>query len=121
MRKNIVKVLSTALISLSLCSVPASAGTWDKQYKDRKYGQKFDWYYKDDYGHYVNGWQYIDGEWYWFDMGNVLFQGGWFNEGTGWYYANADGSMAHDCYKSGVWIDSNGHSSYYPEGRGRAY
>jgi len=53
-----------------------SDGTW-------KYGEN---------GHYISGWEQIDGLWYLFDL-NSIMQSSWKQEDNKWYYLGSDGAM----------------------------
>ena len=67
---------------LSINTVKLKLG-WN-QTKDGK------WRYCDDNGKALSKWQYIDGEWYWFDKS--IMQTGWQYLGN-WYYLNSSGQM----------------------------
>ncbi len=131
MRKNIVKVLSTALLSFSLFSIPASANTWTSV-EDSTDSGTYWWYNVDDYGNTLkNQWYYENGNWYylqssgamaWTDCNSFYDYGvlTYTNVGTGYrindklYFFDKDGHMLHDCYAYSdvygvkLYIDSNG-------------
>ena len=56
------------------------------------------WYYYDNKGNAVTGWQKIDKEWYFFDK-NGAMQTGWTKDSDKWYYLQKNGKMASD-----VWL-----------------
>jgi len=70
MRKTMTKILSAVLISFSLFSVNAYAGTWIKHQGD---GANINgvylggWEYQNDDGTSAAGWKYINNNWYYFD------------------------------------------------------
>lgn len=68
---------------LSINTMKLESG-WN-QTKDGK------WRYCDDNGKVLSKWQYIDGEWYWFDKS--IIQTGWQYLGGNWYYLNSSGQM----------------------------
>ncbi|MDD6789258.1 MAG: GH25 family lysozyme [Lachnospira sp.] len=51
------------------------------------------WRYKKTDGTFCTGWQYIDGNWYWFDDSGCR-QTGWLKQETEVYYLKNDGRMA---------------------------
>ena len=53
MRKNIVKVLSAALVSCGLFAIPVNAGTWKPDQGNNC------WSYVKDDGTLATGWNYI--------------------------------------------------------------
>ena len=65
MKKNLLKILSTLLISCNLFAVPASANTWHKLIGYN--GDSVTWRMCDDNGVGINGWYQENGEWYYFD------------------------------------------------------
>ncbi|MGG3564910.1 S8 family serine peptidase [Neobacillus rhizosphaerae] len=88
------------------------------------------WYYFNDQGNLVTGWQNIGGKWYYFDGNNVMITG-WLQLGTTWYYLESSGAMKTGWLKSGSswyflessgtmktgWLKS-GSSWYYLNGSG---
>ncbi|MEH7302051.1 S8 family serine peptidase, partial [Neobacillus drentensis] len=58
------------------------------------------WYYFDDKGYLVTGWQNIGGKWYYFDRNNVMITG-WMQLGATWYYLQSSGAMKTGWLKSG--------------------
>jgi len=68
------------------------------------------WYYFDDKGYLVTGWQNIGGKWYYFDRNNVMITG-WMQLGATWYYLQSSGAMKTGWLKSGsswYFLESNG-------------
>ena len=49
------------------------------------------WYYFNKSGVAAQGWQKVDGYWYFFRI--CAMQTGWLYDGGKWYYLNADGKM----------------------------
>lgn len=117
MKSKITRILSTALIAMSLSAVPASANTW---IPDQGYTC---WSYEFDDGTLATGWQLIDGKWYHFDEvpdyenhKNYCHRPGFYYEGDKTYYFKEDFSMAQNewipwSYRNGyseAWADSTG-------------
>ena len=127
MAKN--KFLLIALVGLvsSLVIIPANAGTWYRHQAD-----SFDYEYQYDDGTWAKGWNYIGGEWYYFDdyLGTTYYNPlcEWNNtigsyigcdspitiDGKS-YYFDKEGHLLHDCFiiqgsgRFQYWLDSNGH------------
>lgn len=80
-------VLSVGTLFSGTCSYGVSA-EWDTS------GGK--WYYLDEDGDKVTGFQEIDGETYYFGKDGVM-KTGWIYSGDDKYYYKKDGSMAKDC------------------------
>ena len=58
------------------------------------------WYYLNNQGAMVSGWQKIDNQWYYFDADGIM-QTGWHWLGGYWYYFPASGAMATGWLKDG--------------------
>lgn len=74
------------------------------------------------------GWQYKNGEWYYYYDNGKLFTNGWIQDSVGWCYATADGTLlkngwakdssgwcwlnASGYWEKGKWIHSNGEWYY---------
>lgn len=122
MNKNIIKILSTTLISCSLFCIPANA-EW-------KYDSTGWWYTENN--NYATGWRLIGGEWYYFKEDGYMASSTYceFNNATGsyspgspiecngnYYYFDKDGHMLHDCFiiegsgRFQTWLDNNGKST----------
>lgn len=61
----------------------------------------------------VTGWQYIGGHWFYFNPDSDGYKGlmkraCWANIGGNWYYFYYDGTMAHNTYINGYYVNSNG-------------
>ena len=115
MKKKILKVLSAALISLSLFSIPASANTWF-EYKDYN-GNRITWGMYDDNGQWPKGWYQENGKWYYFLGQGLAAQGLQTIDGKDYYFDNINCDMKHDQYvkvgygKYGMWYWTNSDGS----------
>ena len=75
-------------------------GKWDSDSKGK-------WYTKPD-GTYAVGWEFIDGEWYYFNRDGYMHTG-WKQIAGIWYVLDSDGKMLHDTWYQGIYyLDSNG-------------
>ena len=114
MKKKMLKVLSSVLVSCGLFVIPVNAGTWKP---DQGYNC---WSYVKDDGTLATGWNYIDGNWYYFNeqIDNENFKNycylnhncSWDNELGSYigakgecinnktYFFDSNGHMLHDCY-----------------------
>ena len=116
MKKKLLKVLSTLLISCNLFAVPASANTW---YKSIGYnGDSITWQMYDDNGERINGWYQENGEWYYFNYGTAV-TGLQTIDGKNYYFDRITCQMKHDQYVktyeySAVlsYAESDGHINY---------
>ena len=139
MKKRLLKVLSAALVSCGLFTIPVNAGTWKPDQGNNC------WSYVKDDGTLATGWNYIDGNWYYFNeqIDNENFKNycylnhncSWDNElgsyigvkgeciNNNTYYFDSNGHMLHDCYIIDesyhcvkYWLNKDGISDYcgYP-------
>ena len=115
MKNKMLKVLSTALISLSLFSIPASANTWF-EYEDYN-GNRITWGMYDDNGQWPKGWYQENGKWYYFLGQGLAAQGLQTIDGKDYYFDNINCDMKHDQYvkvgygKYGMWYWTNSDGS----------
>ena len=115
MKKKMLKVLSSALVSLSLFSIPASANTWF-EYKDYN-GNRITWGMYDDNGQWPQGWYQENGKWYYFLGQGLATQGLQTIDGKDYYFDNINCDMKHDQYvkvgygKYGMWYWTNSDGS----------
>ena len=115
MKKKMLKVLSAALVSLSLFSIPASANTWF-EYKDYN-GNRITWGMYDDNGQWPQGWYQENGKWYYFLGQGLAAQGLQTIDGKDYYFDNINCDMKHDQYvkvgygKYGMWYWTNSDGS----------
>jgi N-acetylmuramoyl-L-alanine amidase CwlA len=65
------------------------------------------WYYCNDNGATLTGWQQIDGEWYYLNTDGSMLTG-WIKDNNKDYLCYSNGSMAHDCDLYGYHFDING-------------
>ena len=125
MKKKLLKVLSTLLISCNLFVVPASANTWviAHQYPgfDLNGNHICDWKYKHDDGSYAVGWEFIDDNWYYFDPTNGLAYTNLHTiNGQDYFFDTFNCDMKHDQYvrigsgrhSAMAWACSDGHIDY---------
>lgn len=61
----------------------------------------------------VTGWKYINGDWFYFNTNSDGYKGAmkracWAYIGGKWYYFYYDGTMAHNTYIDGYYVDSSG-------------
>lgn len=61
----------------------------------------------------VIGWQYIDGDWFYFNPNSDGYKGAmkracWDYIDGNWYYFYYDGTMAHNTYIDGYYVNSSG-------------
>lgn len=113
MKKKKLKTLSALAIGLSLFSIKANAGTWEKhQYCPPGEVYLGMWHYTYSDGTFAQpGWNYIDGEWYYFDdicFGTV--DGLQTINGKDYYFDIYTKAMAHDKY---VKIGGGRYGAYY--------
>ena len=116
MKKNLLKILSTLLISCNLFAVPANANTWHKLIGYN--GDSITWQMYDDNGERINGWYQENGEWYYFDYGTAV-TGLQTIDGKNYYFDRVTCQMKHDQYVktyeySAVlsYAESDGHINY---------
>ena len=128
MKKKLLKVLSTLLISCNLFVVPASANTWHRITNGDI--DNPNWYMTDDYGNVLKSQWYFDNyNWYYLSNNGVMLKNqycsynniaGMYLDGNGTeingkiYFFDENGHMLHDCYVSQgsghfkCWINSDG-------------
>ena len=115
MKKKMLKVLSAALVSCGLFSIPASANTWF-EYKDYN-GNRITWGMYDDNGQWPQGWYQENGKWYSFTGQGLAAQGLQTLDGKDYYFDNINCDMKHDQYvkvgygKYGMWYWTNSDGS----------
>ena len=91
--------------SSSQATYSKSSGSWIKS------GSR--WWYKHSDGSYTtNGWEKINGTWYYFDSEGWMKTGwmktGWIKESGNWYYLDDSGAMKTGwCWVSGSWYYLN--------------
>ncbi len=51
------------------------------------------WYYFNNKGYIVTGWQKLDGTWYYLNPSNGIMMTGWQAINGKWYYMNGSGEM----------------------------
>lgn len=121
MKKKLTKILSAALVSVSLFSIPASANTWF-EYKDSN-GYRITWGMYDDNGQWPQGWYQENGKWYYFPGQGLAAQGLQTIDGQDYYFDPYNCDMKHDQYvvigrgnhAPAVWAESDGHLNYSKE------
>ena len=113
MKKNLLKILSTLLISCNLFAVPASANTWNQTNDEYKM-----WFLVDDNGmDYDCGWYFENGKWYYIQGQGFAAQGLQTIDGKDYYFDNINCDMKHDqyvkvgCGKYGMWYWTNSDGS----------
>ena len=117
MKKKLLKVLSTLLISCNLFAIPASANTWF-EYKDYN-GNRITWGMYDDNGQWPKGWYQENGNWYYFPGQGLAATGLRTIDGKDYYFDRVTCQMKHDQYVktyeySAVlsYAESDGHINY---------
>ena len=116
MKKNLLKILSTLLISCNLFAIPASANTWHKIISYN--GDRVEWKLYDDNGEIIDGWYQENGEWYYLNCG-IAVTGLLTIDGKDYYFDRITCQMKHDQYVktyecSAVlsYAESDGHINY---------
>lgn len=67
-----------------------------------------EFYYFDEDGWMITGWQKISGEWYYFDVSGKMMTG-WILDSEKWYYLTPSGSMlSNTITPDGYWVGSDG-------------
>lgn len=64
------------------------------------------WYYFDENGYMAAGWVNVDGTYYYMNDSGVMQAGKWIKDNDKWYYLNDDGSMAVNTWEQlgGYWF-----------------
>ena len=118
MKKKLLKILSTLLISCNLFAIPASANTWF-EYKDYN-GNRITWGMYDDNGQWPQGWYQENGKWYYFPGQGLAAQRLQTIDGQDYYFDPYNCDMKHDEYvrigsgrhSAMAWACSDGHIDY---------
>lgn len=123
--KKIGKILSAALISLGLFSIPVQAGTWipHEGVYNSYLGKTVptSWEYIKDDGTHAEGWEYINWKWYYFDYEDGVAATGLKTiDGKDYFFDPINCDMKHDQYvkvgsgRMGVynWASSSGAIDY---------
>ncbi|MGN0351736.1 MAG: metallophosphoesterase [Roseburia sp.] len=108
MRRNISgRIIITVFTALVIMMISHPMTVQAAQWKQDSHG----WRYRLDSGSYAqNGWQYINGTWYFFNS-NRYMETGWLQHNGIWYYLNSSGAM-----ETG-WLNDNG-TWYYLDSSG---
>lgn len=134
MKKHFITLVLSVVMLMSLITVPANAYNKGWNIYSDNVGGKTTWYYVFDDGSMAQGWQYIDGEWYYFmpqDEGGITLVGGAYISRFGnwkhlWdskyiidgrlYYFDCEGRLIRNTYVNidgaDVYLDENGHAHY---------
>lgn len=124
MKIKITKILSVALISLAMFSIPVQASTWipHEGWNDPSTGETLTsgWEYIKDDGTHAAGWEYINWKWYYFDYVDGTATTGLKNiDGNDYFFDPVNCDMKHDQYiktyeYSAVlsYAESDGHINY---------
>ncbi len=100
-----MKYFRVSVIALSL-SILASITTFSGQWKFDDYIWRRYWYQRDDGTYPSNQWEYINGNWYYFDGEGWMMENAWIQ---GKYYVGDDGPMMYNCQTTdGFLVDSEG-------------
>ena len=95
------KLLKTLALTLSLTSIGALApmvanAAW--------YQSGNEWYYTNDSGSNVTGWQQIDGNWYYMWSDGTMAKNTWLESNSKWYYLGNTGAMVYNTVIDGYTI-----------------
>lgn len=100
--KSIAAIL--AISSLGVLNPTSANADWKQSGND--------WYYSDDSGRCLKGWNLIDGNWYYMWSNGTIAQHTWIQGKTNWYYLGDGGVMAQSKWVEykGKWyyLDNNG-------------
>lgn len=132
MKKQILTIILSIFLLTSLIKVPANA--YNKGWNVYSDGLPTTWFYIFDDGSMAYGWQFIDGEWYYFeqkgDYGVTLVGGAYISRFGNWkhfwdsgfyidnrlYYFDEGGRLIRNTTANisgaDVYIDENGHTHY---------
>lgn len=115
MSKNIKKhLLKTVACTLSLYSLGVLS---PKEANAAWIAKGTNWYYSDDAGSNLTGWQYIDGNWYYMWSDGSMAYNTWLQSANGkWYYLNSNGKMATNTTINGCTLGSDGAWIITPKG-----
>ena len=91
-----------------------SSGRWWYRHADGSYtrseweyiGGK--WYYFDQNGWMVTGWQKVKGSWYYMESNGAMVSSGWKWINSKCYYFDKNGKMAADTWIDGSYVDASG-------------
>ena len=91
-----------------------SSGRWWYRHADGSYtrsgweyiGSK--WYYFDQNGWMVTGWQKVKGSWYYMESKGAMVNSGWKWINSKCYYFDKNGKMAADTWIDGSYVDASG-------------
>lgn len=100
------KLLKTLALTLSLTSIGALApmvanAAW--------YQSGNEWYYTNNSGSNVTGWQQIDGNWYYMWSDGSMAKNTWLESNSKWYYLGNTGAMVYNTVIDGYTIGSEGY------------
>ncbi|WP_394884929.1 hypothetical protein [Clostridium butyricum] len=100
------KLLKTLALTLSLTSIGALApmvanAAW--------YQNENEWYYTNNSGNNVTGWQQIDGNWYYMWSDGSMAKNTWLESNSKWYYLGNSGAMVYNTVIDGYTIGNEGY------------
>lgn len=100
------KLLKTLALTLSLTSIGALApmvanAAW--------YQNGNEWYYTNNLGNNVTGWQQVDGNWYYMWSDGSMAKNTWLESNSKWYYLGNSGAMVYNTVIDGYTIGNEGY------------
>ncbi|MBO4835910.1 MAG: bacterial Ig-like domain-containing protein [Lachnospiraceae bacterium] len=71
-----------------------------------------EWYYYDSNRQMQTGWVKDGGAWYYLDKETGIMKTGWIKDGSTWYFLKSSGAMAASEWCEGYWLSANGSWTY---------
>ncbi|WP_252224124.1 hypothetical protein [Clostridium sp. ZBS2] len=100
MKKILLSLLITAVITIVALPIKASANEWHND-------NGRDWLQLDD-GSYPTGWYNYNGTYFLFDSDGYSHKYGWYQENGKWYFIQDMGRMCTDEFIDGYYVDKTG-------------
>lgn len=115
MKKNYLKCIFGALLSLNLIITPVSADTVKSSVGIGWVQQNGAWTYVKSDGSNATGWIQDGVDWYYF-WSNGQMATGWVQAGGNWYYMTGSGAMASNTVVDGYYLNASGAWTSRPSG-----